>query len=131
MKANELRLGNLVCDVFNKTNEVTRIELDDFACMLNYRNSNNHPIPYIPIQLNDEWFKKSGAKLDNNGNWWFDLNECSLEFIQANNKYYPKYFESAEFSSMENNIVNLKCVQYFHELQNLYYILTGTKLTIV
>jgi len=117
VKANVLRIGNLVMG-----NEPFEIDLYCLNML------NIYPDKYMPIQLNDEWFKKFGAKLDNNGNWWFDLIECYLEFNKSLNFYYPTYGQAPEFSHMEENRIGLRCIQYVHELQNLYFTLTGTEL---
>jgi len=115
MKANELRIGNwinhkysppsFIVSVINTFNEntVNGIELEDCE----------------PITLTEEWllkfgFEKSGEPyiIEN-----FAVEENGL------NWYLYMYDE-------ENGCdVNIGIIQYVHQLQNLYFALTGEELT--
>ena len=115
MKATELRIGNWVFDTSEKDNEpnVPRIV--------------NEPITkqrcswYEPIPLTEEWLLKFGFnKLSDIWEFWknsgWDLRQHKLE-----NNWWLFY-----------NGQDLDCVRidYVHQLQNLYFALTGEELTI-
>lgn len=119
MKANELRIGNLV-NVYgipklvdaNYILGLYQIEIAEKIC-----------IDLTPIPLTEDWLVKFGFK----------------------NILEPKYFELETDSfliTFDNGIIYI-CVgtyveegskfphiQYVHQLQNLYHALTGTELTI-
>ena len=125
MKASELRIGNYVIVI--KTSgtiedfeaqiqcaDITRI-FDKCFNIWNYR----------PIPLTEEWLVKFGFdKCTNNIDTWF-INSIFLPFkltYTANkNKLIPDY--------MGTNLRYAK-VNYVHQLQNLYFALTGEELQI-
>lgn len=119
MKANELRIRNAIWnDAKLKVKWVTHRVISDIA-------SNNNPLPYSRISLTEEWLLKFGfEREDQHGNFkiitgkyptWLHINLTTLEF--ANGYDY-------ECSGNET-----KC-KYVHQLQNLYFALTGEELTI-
>jgi hypothetical protein len=123
MKSNELRIGNLVMysngnilfkvigisefgiDIENKV-EKTYIEYDEFE----------------PILLTKEWLLNLGFKKDVDGS--FMKNDISI--------FLDKRFKTNLF--LQENQDNFKWfsyeykIQYVHQLQNLYFALTGDEL---
>jgi hypothetical protein len=115
MTANELRLENIVEDIFDLRNpKIRRIDIEDFVMIRNY---GFHPIPFKPIPITEEWLLKAGFR-DNYGytSEWLDLNR-GLEPI-----CYETYEDYAHVLG--------KKIEYVHQLQNLYFALSGEELKI-
>lgn len=116
MKDEELRIGNFVYDYTGNTTKVESI-------------IHEHNRIRKPIQLTEEWAFKFGFKKDkinwNDGsisddcfvcpNWRFIIfiNECGIGFFQLEKLERATYLTGLE---------------YVHQLQNLYFSLTGEKL---
>ena len=126
MKASELRIGNLLefrnyiqphkiitvgCRFFSSAS-VDNVKIADFE--INHYHS--------PIPLTEEWLLKFG-----------------LDYTSEKDYYYLAFtikdllFETA--SSMDGFTYNLSCgnqinIKHVHQLQNLYFALTGEELTI-
>lgn len=134
MKANEVRIGNLIYDPIEIGGNVTtikRIETDEdeYSGYLDHCN---------PIPLTEDWLVKFG----------FEYKECSRYghkfimpiadwgFIVENSfkketwffghEYYDSGDDNLDFKSL-TFCYNLK---YVHQLQNIYFALTGEELTI-
>ena len=123
MKANELRIGNWYKSV--KWNRSVQCELSDLydLCAKSDGSYNDPPINemFEPIPLTEEWLLKFGFE----GNSIFG----------ANIKYKIGYFEVWYFGEpdryMLENLKNMRVyIEYVHQLQNLYFALTGTELLI-
>jgi hypothetical protein len=117
MKANELRIGNYVTVI--KTNgtiedfeaqiqcaDITRI-FDKCFNIWNYR----------PITITEEWITKLAFQ-DNTHGYYLEKSK------QPNFDAYLFYYSSCD------DDVLLRGVRYVHELQNLYFALTGEELEI-
>lgn len=123
MKANELRIGNLIYDPIEIGGNVTtikRIETDEdeYSGYLDHCN---------PIPLTEEWLVKFGfKKLDSDiivyGKTFgvFDGEDYSDGFILS------KYKDGNFYTSAGRKLI----VKYVHQLQNLYFALTGEELII-
>lgn len=53
-----------------------------------------------------------------------------LEIISAADGWYPLYAQVPEFSSEAEQRVGLQRIEYIHELENLFFVLTGKVLNI-
>ena len=120
IKANELRSGNLVqgkslsiprLQIFN--DGVTRITAYGIHVIENKQYTN-----YKPIPLTEEWLIKCGFKYQN-----------MLKKAYQRNLYLYKGFGIYEVKPNEffYKKIQIKCV---HQLQNLYFALTGDELEI-
>jgi hypothetical protein len=118
MKANELRIGNLIR--FNNLIEKEKIVTvtgrfllpfsEDVGDISNY---------YQPIPLTEEWLLKFG--FEKIGEYWYkDRFFIEMLFGRLNLRITINNAESAYANS----------VQYVHQLQNLYFALTGNELEI-
>jgi hypothetical protein len=110
MKATELRIGNLV----NENGEVIKIRqetLCDFA---------NGYVVFEPIPLTEEWLLKFGFKKP--AHTW-----CGDVFHLTEWDKYPINWCVA---MNKNNAVIIEKLKYVHQLQNLYFALTGEELKI-
>lgn len=81
-----------------------------------------------PIPLTEEILLKCGFIKDNNGNYWIDLQTHYLELMPSNGYWYPVYVQTPEMSHQDEQRVSINRIQYVHELQNLFFAITGTEL---
>ena len=111
MIANELRLNNWVNFKFSDLNSNVMIchnDLRNFERNIKIGEFNNI---YKPIPLTEEWLVKFGFEEALNG-WWSDDELWSYE----NKKFYL---------GASTYLAN---ITYVHQLQNLYFALTGEEL---
>ena len=115
MKTTELRIGNLISWISSENIEkVMKIDLK-------YVNEVSEK-DLSPIPLTEEWLLKFG----------FENQQIELDYpdklliisATVGGKYYF-YLDDADGSTF-----GLNYIQYVHQLQNLYFILTGTELEI-
>lgn len=116
MDKRELRIGNYV--YAGKNNFVCRFE--SFYGMTNFESK---PDNYSPIPLTEEWLLKFGFEKDDDVNqYWI----CS----ELNHLIYVYYEKSRSCFAMIYNGSQFCVIQYVHQLQNLYFALTGEELEI-
>ena len=109
MKANELRIGNRVSMGNVYTTEVT-LEIIKGA----YK--------FKAIPLTEEWLLKFGVK-------WID--ETGYGDIDGNYHFRAKKFKNGRIDIWINSIlVYRNRIKHVHQLQNLYFALTGEELKI-
>ena len=118
MNANELRLNNFIFDDNGDTTKV--FSLSGYGCPeINDDQVSNR---YKPIPLTEEWLVKFGFEKDIETKSWSIL--TSLEkfdyLFEISNKY-QHYFQP-DFARID--------IKYVHQLQNLYFALTGEELTL-
>jgi len=106
MEAKELRIGNLVQFT---TGSIYKVDMlyNDFSSLLYW----------MPIPLTEEWLLKFGFEIKQGrfGNeYWGKIN-----LYTASNKKIVFCFDGC-----------LKGIKYVHQLQNLYFALTGQELII-
>jgi hypothetical protein len=118
LTANELRIGNLVCYHGD----------EDLPCLLDATDIKNIADKYMnndeihsPIPITEEILLKCGFELNYGGQL--------PDYIQRGGFVLFWYEEklSANFGYMADLSVE---IQYLHELQNLYFALTGTELIV-
>ncbi len=127
MKANELRIGNLMLLFSNRVCEVIKIEGESFTVKAD-EISNVSVFPNMsngiePIPLTEEWLIKFGfvCTISNKDSGYkqYGLNKKGFDImfsIECN--YNPECF-------VENIGID---ILYVHQLQNLYFALTNTEL---
>ncbi|QWT88133.1 hypothetical protein KBP46_10025 [Chryseobacterium sp. PCH239] len=113
----ELRLGNWI----NINGNPFQIEMPDFNLIVN----KNGKSTYEPIELNEDWLLKFG----------FDSNNVAYK-IDNDRFVFELYFYDAwnlnyvEKEKFGNGSVELSGYWKIHELQNLFFTLTGEELKI-
>jgi hypothetical protein len=127
MKASELRIGNYVNNK-SRFDIVTCLEYVTFEDIINVRGQYYECFPPEPIPLNREWLRNLG--FDTGGYdllFWEHPNLPNIDFAGINwaDEEFPEY----QFLNVEinNNIIKIK---YVHQLQNLYFALTGEELVV-
>ena len=117
MKANELRIGNYVkINKYIFPVKIQDIEAIDDAMSL-----------AEPIPLTEEWLLRFGfireEEYDEGGlvDYRYELNKDNLEFVS--------FWGSEDLVGINQCQTGVDC-EYVHQLQNLYFALTGEELTI-
>lgn len=115
MKASELRIGNLV---YHFGNFMETLAIDTTAAIIKVNKiaeqvfyKDIHPIP-----ITEEWLRKFGAEKRGLPNQ-FSINYITIELVEG----------GASVSPIDMYWIDVKHV---HQLQNLYFSLTGEELTI-
>lgn len=126
MEAKELKLGNYVQE------HSVRVEVNKqfFARLIKYPNEIND---YQPIPLTEEWLKKFGFEYYVEVDQWLHVKGID-RFSDCEINYYKKSLTSVYKWIDEKGyyIFDLKLkIKHVHQLQNLYFALTGDELTIV
>jgi len=130
MKATELRLGNLIKIGGNtletyQTYTPTKVTL----AILNEIAGENKERPdaelsvFQPILLDGKWFRKFGFVKD--GKYFCKGAHCNF-FTGLMKFKYDKFLEIWQFDI--GIFEDLTRIQYVHQLQNLYFALTGEEL---
>ena len=125
MKANELRIGNYV-NVPTKEQCPFRIDAFEYcseqfikvAQEIEISGTQIHPLTWYggdlePIPLTEEWLLKFGFERLGSGRFDF--------------KTFTYYLHDGSFYNKTSRLCTIK---YVHQLQNLYFALTGEELTI-
>jgi hypothetical protein len=133
IKPNELRLGNLLNWIATHENagvsKVIDIDRGSFVVMTPHAwtRSDDHNNKIEPISITSEWLKQCGFERDEHGRWTGHKYETD-QFIQ--------WFEIEEdkkaglYWLRGSEWVMGRPFQYLHQLQNLYFALTGEELAI-
>lgn len=111
IQANELRIGN--CFLNPNTGKVIRCTCEDISDIQNGYKTR------LPIPLTPEILEKCGFK-----HTWGDIYELEDGFgVYAS-------LRNGWMVSQSRDISNIKGADYLHQLQNLYFALTGEELKI-
>lgn len=126
----ELRIGNLVLE---PECEPYYFEVEAITSSgIYYRSNSIHTTDPEPIPLSEEWLKIFGFNSDlsiqlSTPDMTLDLIKCK----EANEIYfYPQLHKQAELSCDDNQCIGLNRIQFVHQLQNMYFCLTGKELQI-
>jgi hypothetical protein len=127
MKANEFRLGSFFC--YKGCIYAANVIRDNFVYGKNVNGfaSGEFPINKInPIPLTEEWLLKFGFEKDDTGVDMFDQ-----DYYEWYQKEFPVIGVLCQSSDKEyifdENTDTLR-LKFVHELQNLYFALTGEEL---
>ena len=139
IKSNELRIGNLVIakNSFDKISEtyIDKIRNVDaiFIDKVGFKSCSNHIciLNYEPIPLTEEWLFKFGFEIDESN----DNKKTKTLSTQVSNTESLYFDENEWYISHDWNNNNFKNTfwnqpKYVHQLQNIYFALTGEELTI-
>lgn len=126
MKAEELRIGNLVKAKSPEKKEfecpvVVRIYYLEMFC------HNPKRIHFEPIPLTEQWLLDFGFRKWGTYSHLWKINRQSGSILTINSKPIRKSIHGCDFEINKNPEVGIK---YVHQLQNLYFALTGKELEI-
>lgn len=119
----ELRVGNHL--LYTITRKVRRVEAYDLVVSDEAIITFNDLYKGIPLTkglLLDHGFQEWAGGL------FIDLDINKLEFIQSYDLWYPLISQPPEMSSDTEQRISLRSIKYYHQLENLYHILTGNEL---
>jgi hypothetical protein len=126
MKATELRLGNWVKigKIYTKIEGISTWD----NLIQNSRFAERELNEFEPIPLTKEILLKCEGYDKNYG---FEINETTyLDFTIMGKWLYPCIIQEPEVSHLSTNCINLERIQHLHQLQNIFFALTGTELEI-
>lgn len=137
MEAKNLRIGNLVgieetalhadgCNYLESIFEIEELK-KDVAHFKGYYTGEYYK-DLKGIKLNDELLSLYGFKRDGLGNMWIDLMTHWLSLRFADGFYYPLYAQVPEMSHEDEQRVFINRIENLHELQNLFFAITGQEL---
>jgi hypothetical protein len=116
MKANELRIGNWIQD----GNEFEQITIDHLNCL------NSGRCEYDPIPLTEEWLLNFGFEKTHLFDTVLYISNTNFHISFNNSIYQLNYKENPKSQWFPV----CKDLRYIHQLQNIYFALTGEELTI-
>jgi len=118
MKASELRIGNLV---YNKEENIVYVNTNHLTLLL-YGIENE----FKPIPLTEEWLLKFGLE---DKKTCFNLSRKEILGHDFGDFAVSKYDDTQMKVWRGHKYIGVCHVQYVHQLQNLYFVLTGEELT--
>ena len=125
MKVEELRVGNLI-KFDGITYKAESIHLEGCVGLNDIMYNEVYINDLKPIKLTEEWFIEFGFKYKNAGGYgksgyFLEIkNQDQDTFIFANNKLQVSIYTFSIFIDVN--------IEYVHQLQNLYFALTGKEL---
>lgn len=126
MKASELRIGNYIYVPQRKSVEqIGGIEENGRFILKHYVSSFSGIFCAEPIPLTEEWLVKFGFEYDENEDWFVLDAESGVSFshiLEGTTLYFGR-LESVWVDVLQE-------IKYVHQLQNLYFALTGEELTL-
>ena len=121
MEIQELRIGNYI----EYNGEIIKLDGSLLCCYI----QNELDYPFNEVPLTEEILLKFGFN-EVEGERWCDMREefeeCNYYYLSMFKIYYNPETDRFEDDSLYHFNVNLK---YVHQLQNLYFVLTGGELT--
>ena len=120
INAKELRIGNLI-GFGEKYFQVHEIQEKCFYVLGEKGIELKNTVAELkPIQLTEEWLQKLGFK-QNKFDKVFEVENCQIEIYFFDN--------DIKCTVCVDSVINKK-IEYVHQLQNLYFALTGSELTV-
>jgi hypothetical protein len=122
MKANELRIGNYILNEYDtpsKVREITHYEcvfLGDNLLKQDLQNCN-------PVPLTEELLLKCGFNKKARRIVW-DIGWIELWYSSYAKNYQVRFYKTG------NDIEKVINIEYLHQLQNLYFAITGEELDV-
>lgn len=142
----ELRIGNYLCDPEQENDGVIQVEeirgygKDGKTIGIQFRRAScwsviEEDCGILPIPLTPEWLERMGfidkpAAFDNSSNPYWAKNAVILTYAETppENTYLPGIGFTYNGKHLVSHVK--EWIQYVHQLQNLYFSLTGNELEI-
>jgi len=106
IKINELRIGNLISDLSDRTGFVKSLAWNKVAVKLEFSTINTDCDGVKPIPLTEEWLNKFKWERVEENRFFFDNNYFSIGI--SGRLYYMDDYTGVK-------------IQHVHQLQNLYF----------
>jgi hypothetical protein len=122
VKANELRIGNFLQGE-KGIDVVSEINMDSYASTTGIRTflQNAKPIPLSEDWIKKLGFTKSAPRVSRIISWHEETSEFYIRRVRSNFELLRDNYDGS---------VYIKRIQFVHQLQNLYFALTGNELEI-
>lgn len=129
LKPQELRFGNYIKSKESGFNHIV-LGIEDKRVSLD---KSKYPYDFLrdcePVPLTEEWLLRFGFKKDdfwdgNYHNFWDYNGYLGLLYVK------PYILLTHHIPNQIKESINIKEIRYVHELQNLWYILSGQELTL-
>jgi len=129
MEAKELRINNLLQNAKGDVTSVTSVFVDEngFSENLSFKCFNYTKIEVEPIPLTEKWLERLGFEKDIIDGILFYVKHNKQNTIQLHSKVFDVYVCQNNIIDSSVQVVRMK---YVHELQNLYFALTGVELEV-
>ena len=130
MKANELRIGNLV-QYGGVTAKVCHIEKAFFYCeteLIYFTRDGERGAK--PIPLTEEWLLRFGFELEHEFTNAYKMYTTKHQYDCSEITYSEKESLLRFSNGQEKGATLIPHIKYVHQLQNLYFALTGEELTL-
>lgn len=136
MNLQELRLGNFVCYELGSDTSHTIIAIHPTAVDTGYRKLLSY-YQVFPIPLTEEWIARFGFILIEESNHKFHkLNVARLDNVYAlPGDDFGEFGRERVLIVLDPSTLDIRCfqlngvlIEYVHQLQNLYFALTGDEL---
>ena len=131
MKATELRIGNLIeyriqDDLDDRKDwwEVSKIDATDL-CIL----ESNIDYDFRPIPLTEEWLLKFGFNKEYQKGY-IGIDVYNSDFVLTEPLKMGEWQTNYTFQFETGSVPKFKEIEYVHQLQNLYFALTGEELVL-
>ena len=126
--ARELRIGNLVFEGYDEPwDQIGEVSIDGMGAAYELENG----FRYDPIPLSPEWLQKLGFEkrvLNGIRIGSYDTIDWDVEYYIDNILLLKQL--SQQYDRFQSANKPYRFIQYVHQLQNLYFALTGTELTV-
>ena len=126
MKLNELRIGNYIKLMLNDEDfAIVQVTLNDLDAIDNKKGV------YEPLPLTEDWLFKNGFSVKN-FDYSIPISECKVVWLtlipqdEECTAYSVCVTQTDEYEEDQNAF--LSDISYVHQLQNLYFALTGKEL---
>jgi hypothetical protein len=135
IQANELRIGDLFIDKLTKEYLKVSSINDDGKIVYNVINRDAFPLPNgwgaIPIPLTEDILLKCGfVDKGVTFNTKINFTRCCLFKVNSSNNYNNNENEFSVTLYQHHNSIEIARIKYLHQLQNLFFALTGEELNI-
>jgi hypothetical protein len=117
MKANELRIGNLIR--FKDDKDTIELTEENFSNLILFKTLHR----LEPIPLTKEWLLKFG--FEKNGNYLLEIKDNGAFFYDLNDK---EFWVGGYDSCVSSQGFIISNIEFVHQLQNLYFVLTNNEL---
>lgn len=129
MKASDLRIGNLVQPTWTIYNRSPEPYVVNGLFIRQLESQGGEACNYEGIPISEEWLEKAGFEIDNEKIYYLDVwspghPSARFEIEYRNDLGFMLRSRYQEY----NDNLKFRLLDYVHQLQNLYFALTGEEL---
>lgn len=129
MNTNDLMLGNLLIDAKGRICKVEQLSIDPDDTKIYAIEGATTSFPIVGIPITEDWLDQLGLTLHKDGGIFMNLSTGMNIHIHPDGNGLSIY-DTEENYSKGDYVCTDKPIKFLHHLQNIYYWLTGEKLTL-